>query len=96
VEFWRVLNWRPDALTPAEYGHPLYIWPRQGAGRVDDRTANTPCSTSATRLKAQRRKPSAGTPCGPTGLTMVGEPEPLTMAHVAVQDAAALIRRIIS
>jgi hypothetical protein len=31
-----------------------------------------------------------------SGLTLSGEPEPLTMAHDAVQDAAALIRRVVS
>lgn len=36
MEFWRVLNWHPGAADPSETGHPLYIWPRQGAGRVDD------------------------------------------------------------
>jgi hypothetical protein len=30
------------------------------------------------------------------GLTVAGDPEPLTMAHDAVQDAAALIRRLVS
>ncbi|MET4144337.1 RES domain-containing protein [Arthrobacter sp. UYCo732] len=36
MEFWRVLNWHPGSVGAAENGHPLYIWPRQGAGRVDD------------------------------------------------------------
>ncbi|MDJ0459327.1 hypothetical protein PUN71_019155 [Arthrobacter sp. NQ7] len=36
MEFWRVLNWHPDASDPSQNGHPLYIWPRQGVGRVDD------------------------------------------------------------
>ncbi|WP_314195244.1 hypothetical protein [uncultured Arthrobacter sp.] len=36
MEFWRVLNWHPDAQDPSQNGHPLYTWPRQGAGRVDD------------------------------------------------------------
>jgi len=26
----------PDATTPEHNGHPLYVWPRHGAGRVDD------------------------------------------------------------
>jgi hypothetical protein len=29
------------------------------------------------------------------GLTVAGEPEPLTMSHDAVLDAAALIRRVL-
>lgn len=33
---------------------------------------------------------------GTSGLTVAGQPEPLTMDHDAVQEAAALIRRIIS
>lgn len=36
MEFWRVLNWHPAAAGPSDNGHPLYVWPRQGAGRVDD------------------------------------------------------------
>ena len=36
MDFWRVLNWHPSASDPSSNGHPLYIWPRQGAGRVDD------------------------------------------------------------
>lgn len=36
MDFWRVLNWHPSASDPSVNGHPLYIWPRQGAGRVDD------------------------------------------------------------
>jgi len=36
VEFYRVLNWNPRAASPAENGHPLFVWPRQGSGRVDD------------------------------------------------------------
>lgn len=36
MEFWRVLNWNPTASNSSNNGHPLYIWPRQGAGRVDD------------------------------------------------------------
>lgn len=36
MEFWRVLNWNPGARTPEDNGHPLFVWPRQGAGRVDD------------------------------------------------------------
>lgn len=35
MKFWRVCNWIPGA-KPGENGHPLYVWPRQGAGRVDD------------------------------------------------------------
>lgn len=36
MEFWRVVNYLPAATEPASNGHPLYIWPRQGSGRVDD------------------------------------------------------------
>lgn len=36
MEFFRVHNWNPSAATPADNGHPLYLWPKQGAGRVDD------------------------------------------------------------
>lgn len=36
MEFWRVLNYNAAAADPSSNGHPLYIWPRQGAGRVDD------------------------------------------------------------
>ncbi|MGO4382633.1 RES domain-containing protein [Specibacter sp. RAF43] len=36
MEFWRVLNWNPNATKPTDNGHPLYVWPRQGVGRVDD------------------------------------------------------------
>ncbi|WP_262103458.1 RES domain-containing protein [Arthrobacter sp. Marseille-P9274] len=36
MRFWRVLNWNPAANTAEDNGHPLYVWPRQGAGRVDD------------------------------------------------------------
>ena len=36
MAFWRVFNWNPAAASPNVNGHPLFIWPRQGAGRVDD------------------------------------------------------------
>lgn len=36
MDFWRVMNWNPGAADPSKNGHPLFIWPRQGAGRVDD------------------------------------------------------------
>ncbi|MBG6184908.1 hypothetical protein IWX65_002886 [Arthrobacter sp. CAN_A214] len=36
MEFYRVLNWNPAARTPSENGHPLFVWPAQGHGRVDD------------------------------------------------------------
>jgi hypothetical protein len=184
VEFWRVLNWHPDASNPAESGHPLYIWPRQGAGRVDDPDREYTVlyvgdSAQGAAAEAFGRypvwtsdilAPPPGTPYGTrkalvkyegdppildlddpealqewslrpsnvvsrdrastqqwarsmyetgdyaglswwsfyeprwgsfglweiTGLTVAGDPEPLTMAHDAVQDAAALIRRVIS
>jgi hypothetical protein len=48
----------------AENGHPLYIWPRQGAGRVDDPDREyTVLYVWATRLKAPWRKHSAGSVC---------------------------------
>ncbi|MDP9397682.1 MAG: RES domain-containing protein [Actinomycetota bacterium] len=34
--FFRVCILHPAAATPDKNGHPLYVWPRQGAGRVDD------------------------------------------------------------
>jgi hypothetical protein len=33
--FYRVHFWVPSA-KPGENGHPLYVWPRQGAGRIDN------------------------------------------------------------
>lgn len=36
VDFWRVINWHPDATAPTDNGHPLFVWPHQGKGRVDD------------------------------------------------------------
>ena len=36
MQFWRVFNWNPEARTPQKNGHPLYVWPYQGNGRVDD------------------------------------------------------------
>ncbi|ABK02109.1 hypothetical protein Arth_0711 [Arthrobacter sp. FB24] len=184
MEFWRVLNWHPDASTPAENGHPLYIWPRQGTGRVDDPDREYTVlyvgdSAEGAAAEAFGRypvwnsdilAPPPGTPPGTrkalvkyegdppildlddpealqewslrpsnivsrdrastqqwarsmyetgdyaglswwsfyeprwasfglwdiTGLTPVGDPEPLTMTHDAVQDAATLIRRVIS
>ena len=33
---YRVCVVHPDARKPTDNGHPLYVWPRQGAGRVDD------------------------------------------------------------
>lgn len=36
MQFWRVFNWNPEARTPQKNGHPLYVWPHQGNGRVDD------------------------------------------------------------
>lgn len=36
MDFYRVFNWNPAATTPDRNGHPLYVWPDQGAGRVDD------------------------------------------------------------
>ena len=33
---YRVFAHLPSARTAAENGHPLYVWPRQGRGRVDD------------------------------------------------------------
>ena len=32
----RVCVFHPDARRPSDNGHPLYVWPRQGAGRLDD------------------------------------------------------------
>jgi hypothetical protein len=36
ADYWRVCTWHPDADGSQHNGHPLYVWPRQGAGRVDD------------------------------------------------------------
>lgn len=36
MDFFRVLNWDPSAADAAQNGNPLYVWPRQGGGRVDD------------------------------------------------------------
>lgn len=36
MELWRVCVWRPEENDPAVNGHPAYVWPRQGHGRVDD------------------------------------------------------------
>lgn len=36
MEFWRVFNWNPNASTTQENGHPLFVWLRQGSGRIDD------------------------------------------------------------
>ncbi|WP_427131138.1 RES domain-containing protein [Pseudarthrobacter sp. S9] len=36
MDLWRVLNWSPSAASSADNGHPLFVWPDQGAGRVDD------------------------------------------------------------
>ncbi|MCC9145203.1 MULTISPECIES: RES family NAD+ phosphorylase [unclassified Arthrobacter] len=38
MEFYRVLNWDPSATDASENGHPLFVWPDQGNGRVDDPT----------------------------------------------------------
>ncbi|MBE4719556.1 RES family NAD+ phosphorylase [Pseudarthrobacter sp. AB1] len=184
MDFWRVLNWHPSATDPASNGHPLYIWPRQGAGRVDDPdrgykvlyvgdTAEGAVAEAFGRYSAWTSDilaPPPGTPYGTrkalvkytgepaildlddpevllewslrpssvvsrdrdstqqwarsihdtgdyaglswwsfyeprwaslglwdtSGLTVAGPPEPLTMDHDAVQEAAALIRRVIS
>ncbi|MDK1361139.1 RES family NAD+ phosphorylase [Arthrobacter sp. zg-Y1219] len=39
MEFYRVLNWDPAATDATENGHPLFVWPDQGNGRVDDPAA---------------------------------------------------------
>jgi hypothetical protein len=36
VDLWRVCVWSSAQGDPARNGHPLYVWPNQGAGRVDD------------------------------------------------------------
>lgn len=36
MDLWRVCVWTPGQDQPGENGHPLYVWPRQGAGRADD------------------------------------------------------------
>lgn len=33
---YRVCVVHPDARRATDNGHPLYVWPRQGAGRIDD------------------------------------------------------------
>jgi len=35
MRYFRVHYWVPGAL-PGENGHPLYVWPRQGSGRIDN------------------------------------------------------------
>ena len=39
MEFYRVLNWNPSATDPTENGHPLFVWPDRGHGRMDDPAA---------------------------------------------------------
>jgi hypothetical protein len=36
MEFWRVFNWNHRAKAPGDNGHPLFVWPRQGVGRIND------------------------------------------------------------
>ena len=36
MDFWRVCVWTPGQRNSRVNGHPLYVWPHQGAGRVDD------------------------------------------------------------
>lgn len=36
MDLWRVCVWRLEETDPARNGHPAYLWPRQGHGRVDD------------------------------------------------------------
>lgn len=184
MDFWRVMNWHPDAKDPSRNGHPLYIWPRQGAGRVDDpdheylvlyvgdsaegavaeafgsyprwteaildpppaapagtqkalvkysgdlaildlddpevlqewslRPSSVVSRDRASTQQWSRSMYDTGDYAGVSwwsfyeprwasfglwdvsGLTVAGDPEPLTMDHDAVQDAAALIRRVIS
>jgi hypothetical protein len=184
VEFWRVLNYHPPAADPSANGHPLYIWPRQGSGRIDDPdrdylvlyVGDSPEGAIAEALgsysiwRSEVLDPPPGTPAGTvkalvkyegdaaildlddpgalqdwslrpsslvsrdrastqqwarsmydtgdyaglswwsfyeprwasyglwdvSGLSVAGSPEALTISHPAVQDAAALIRRVIS
>ncbi len=35
-EFRRVFNWNPAVVNPDQNGHPFYVWPHKGAGRVDN------------------------------------------------------------
>lgn len=36
MQFWRVVNWLLTAAQPEDNGHPLFVWPKQGVGRIDD------------------------------------------------------------
>ncbi|MBA2574989.1 MAG: RES domain-containing protein [Nocardioidaceae bacterium] len=36
MELWRVCAWTPATSEPTINGHPLFVRPMQGAGRVDD------------------------------------------------------------
>jgi len=36
MDVWRVCVWLPGQGDPTSNGHPTYVWPRQGQGRVDD------------------------------------------------------------
>lgn len=36
MDLWRVCVWQPGQTDPSRNGHPAYVWPRQGHGRVDD------------------------------------------------------------
>ncbi|MBG0738886.1 RES family NAD+ phosphorylase [Paeniglutamicibacter antarcticus] len=184
MEFWRVLNYHPAAADSTANGHPLYIWPRQGFGRIDDPdrdylvlyVGDSPAGAIAEALggfsvwKPEVLDPPPGAPVGTvkalvkytgnpvilnlddpqalqdwslrpssvvskdrpstqqwarsmyetgdyaglswwsyydpiwasfglwdiTGLTVDGAPEPLTLGHAAVQDAASIIRRTLS
>ncbi|MCV2489442.1 RES family NAD+ phosphorylase [Geodermatophilus sp. YIM 151500] len=36
MDLWRVCVWLPGETDTARNGHPAFVWPRQGHGRVDD------------------------------------------------------------
>ncbi|MBT8160966.1 MULTISPECIES: RES family NAD+ phosphorylase [Arthrobacter] len=184
MEFWRVLNYHSAAADPSANGHPLYIRPRQGPGRIDDpdrdylvlyvgdspEGAIAEAFGSYSTWRPEVLDPPPGTPAGTvkalvkyegdpaildlddpgvlqdwslrpssvvsrdrqstqqwarsmydtgdyaglswwsvyeprwasyglwdvSSLSVMGRPEVLTLSHPAVQDAAALIRRVIS
>ncbi|WGW11527.1 RES family NAD+ phosphorylase [Saxibacter everestensis] len=95
MRFWRASVFSPSARTAADNGHPLYVWPEQGFGRIDDPegsylsfyAADSPDAAIAERLGNYARwtpavlQPPPATPAG-SALALIeyeGEPEVLNL-----------------
>lgn len=81
MAFFRVFVHHPDARGPRDNGHPLFVWPRQGAGRLDDpageyrvlylaATAEAAVAETLGRYPRWTPQVLAGPPAAPAGSTL--------------------------